>query len=209
MKRGSVLMETVIAMPILLLLIFGVIQFAHIWTARQMTAYAAYCATRAVMIVPPDEQKSAAQNAAEVALSWMNLADSKNDDVTIPGWGRINGAGTSDHGRRRTSVTVLEDGTDDDFQVSSVQVKFKFPLLIPAMAINKIIARAAVSGASLAKGTGDFYGDLDSSAGNPDLIDGWPYIELTETCVLPMPYSTARFPNDAFKNVNIRSGGGS
>ena len=209
MKRGSVLMETVIAMPVLLLLIFGVIQFAHIWTARQMTAYAAYCATRAVMIVPPEEQKTAAQNAAEVALSWMNLADSKNDDVTIPGWGGINGSGTSDYGRRRTSAEVLANGADDDFQVSSVRVKFRFPLLIPAMAINKIIATTAVSGASLARRTGDFYIDLERSAGNPDLIDGWPYIELTETCVLPMPYSTVRFPKDAFKDVDIRSGGGS
>ena len=35
MKRGSILAETVLVMPLLLLLIFGVIQFALIWTAKK------------------------------------------------------------------------------------------------------------------------------------------------------------------------------
>lgn len=208
MKRGSVLMETVLAMPVLLLLIFGIVQFAHIWTARQMTAYAAFCATRAVMVVPPDERKSAAQNAAEVALSWMNIADSLDNEVTVPGWGKIFGSGTSDYGRRRTAVEILADGTDDTFQVASVKVRFRFPLLIAGMAVNRMIA-SAVSRTGLRRVTGGFYDELSEAAGNPLMIDGWPYIELAETCVLPMPYSTVRFPKDAFKDVDIRSGGGS
>lgn len=46
----------------------------------------------------------------------------------------------------------------------------------------------------MAAGTGNFYQDLNAAAGTPILIDGWPYIVLEETCVLPMPYSTKNFP---------------
>ena len=207
MKRGSVLMEAVIAMPVLLLLIFGIIQFAHILTARQMVVYAAFCAARAIMVVPPNEQQVAAQNAAEMALSWINIADtdSNRDQITIPGWGKIWGTASSDVARR-VEVNIKQRG--DATEVAEVEVNFKFPLMIPAMAVNKIIAVGARS-SGLVSGTGDFYRDLNQAAGTPDLIDGWPYIKLTETCVLPMPYSTVRFPSGAFDGVNIRSGGGS
>lgn len=207
--RGSVLMETVIVMPVLLLLIFGVIQFAHIWTARQMVAYAAFCATRAVMVVPPDEQEEAAQNAAEVALSWINLVDDKSGkEVTVPGWGKIGGSGLSPESRddgwngKRVKVDVVESGKDKEMAV--VEVKFRFPLLIPGMAVNKVIANAESQFNE--RPTTDFYRELNTAAGKPRLIDGWPYIELKETCVLPMPYSTEDFPEGAFDDVNIRRG---
>jgi hypothetical protein len=172
-----------------------------------MVVYAAFCATRAIMVVPPDEQQEAAQNAAEMALSWINIADtdSNRDQITIPGWGKIWGTASSDVARR-VEVNIKQRG--DATEVAAVEVNFKFPLMIPGMAVNKIIA-AGARRSGLISGTGDFYRDLKQAAGTPDLIDGWPYITLTETCVLPMPYSTARFPAGAFDDVNIRSGGGS
>ena len=53
-RRGSILMEFVIVAPLVLILVSFILQFAHIWIARQVTAYAAYCATRAILAVPPD-----------------------------------------------------------------------------------------------------------------------------------------------------------
>ena len=50
MKRGSILAETVVVMPLLLLLIFGIIQFAQVWMARQFVVYAAACAARAMTL---------------------------------------------------------------------------------------------------------------------------------------------------------------
>ena len=75
--------------------------------------------------------------------------------------------------------------------------------MIPGMAVNKIIASAA-SGLMSSGASGDFYADLDAAAGSPKTIDGWPYLEMKEVCVLPMPYSTAMFPKGAFNGVNIR-----
>ena len=46
--RGSVLLEFIIVMPVLLLLIFGTVQFALILMAKQLTQYAAFNAARGV-----------------------------------------------------------------------------------------------------------------------------------------------------------------
>ena len=47
--KGSVLMEAIICLPVLLLLSLGVAQFAHIWYCRTIVHYAAYCGARAVL----------------------------------------------------------------------------------------------------------------------------------------------------------------
>ena len=202
LKRGSILAETVLVMPLLLLLIFGIIQFALIWTAKQMTAYAAFCATRAIMVVPPAEQQKAARDAAKVALSWMCIADNGSGRISIPGWGTIPGSGSVDD---RVTATILPncDGTADP--VAAVKVEFKYPLLVPGMVVNKIIGNA--KNAPALDGNADFYGDLSRSAGRPPEMFGWPYIELTETCVLPMPYSTANFPTGGFSGTSLTGGG--
>ena len=201
-RRGSVLAETVLAMPLLLLLIFGVLQFALVWTARQMVSYAAFCAARAAAVVPPGEQKSAAEKAARLALAGMSLADKDGDaPVTVPGWGAILGSGSIE---RRTSATVDVSGTDDGRPFCAVTVKFKCPLVIAGMGVNKIIGRVGAGGAPVSA-SGDFYGDLAAaSSGAPVDIDGfWPYIELTGTCAVPMPYSTERFPSGAFDGMDL------
>lgn len=83
-RRASVLMEFLLVFPIIILLVSMLLQFAQIWIARQITAYAAYCATRATLCVKNcqniadsncdcDEHK-AARAAAMTACSWMCLA---------------------------------------------------------------------------------------------------------------------------------------
>ena len=53
-SRGSMLMETVVVLPLLVALIFGALQMAHIHAARQIVSYAAYAAARATL---PAEEK--------------------------------------------------------------------------------------------------------------------------------------------------------
>ncbi len=226
MKRGSMLAETVIVMPILMLLIFGIVQFALVWTAKQMTAYAAFCATRAIMVVRPDdagkdefEQSYAAESAAMVALSWIATADYDRESATrvsIPGWGRVVGSGSMS---RRLNVEVLatgsDPGSDDDPEkmvdgpFAAVKVVFRYPLLIPGMGVNNILANATQNPSSrlFTEKDKDFYASLNEADGeNLVTISGWPYIELTETCVLPMPYSTANFPKNGFEGTDIYGG---
>jgi len=92
----------------------------------------------------------------------------------------------------------------------AVEVTFRFPLLIPGMAINRIVATGANSSGLVGEGKDHvkfFKEDFPEAIGAPAMIDGWPYIELKEACVLPMPYSTENFPTWGFYGTDI--GGGS
>lgn len=255
-RTGSVLMEFILVAPLMFLLISMVLQFAHIWTARQITAYAAYCATRAIMAVPPGEQKNAAQKAAEVACSWMALAGLPNaakaggsttksvyvgklhnvadvsdsvdvaeggtpvlDETLIPGWGSIPG---SDSVSKRVSVEIVRSGTGEPF--AEVTVHFKFPLVLPLagrmislFANNPNPSRISddtykVTGWAGEKDGNETVMDEDGNAvtrtGGTWGADGkFPFITLTETCILPMPYSTAKFPTGGYRTERLRIGG--
>ena len=218
-RCGSILAETVLVMPLLLLLIFGIIQFAQIWMARQFVVYAAACAARAMTVVQPSEQADAADKAAKLALSWLCLAETDSeragDGVEVPGWGRIPGSGSiyrrgfKEPEKRNINAEVLFDGTDNENPFVGVRVGFRFPLLIPGMAINTILGNFANRNQPLAQGA-DFYGNLAQASRSPvvDEIDGWPYINFTETCILPMPYSPSNFPRGGYDGCRINGFGG-
>ena len=86
-RRGSVLMEFIIVAPLMLILISMILQFAQIWIAREITAYAAYCACRSVLAGCDDDQGAAygAQKAAELACAWMCLAGLPDSDESLGG----------------------------------------------------------------------------------------------------------------------------
>ena len=263
-RPGSILMEFILVAPLMLLLISMVLQFAHIWTARQVTAYAAYCATRAIMAVPPgDEQKNAAQKAAEVACSWMALAGLPNaiksggsttksvyvgklhnvanvsdsvdvaedgapvlNETLIPGWGSIPG---SDSVSKRVSVEIvrsgtgaLRNGTGEPF--AEVTVHFKFPLVLPLAGRMISLFANNPNPSRISDDTYKVTGWAGEKDGNETVMDengnavtrtggAWgadgkfPFITLTETCILPMPYSTANFPAGGYRTERLRIGG--
>lgn len=215
-KRGSILMEFVLVAPLVVLLVSMILQFAHIWTARQVVAYAAYCATRATIVVPKAEKQDAAQKAAELACAWMSLAGFKGGkEVEIPGWGTIPGSDSVDS---RVSVEVVEDG-EDAKPIAVATVRFKFPLMLPLA--GRMISWAVSRSDGLSKldyGYHQMTGGnnpgwegeetvMDENGNAIDRTDGvwgkdgrFPFITLTETCVLPMPYSTGYFPENGFKS---------
>ena len=264
-RHGSVLMEFLLVFPIILLLVSMLLQFAQIWIARQITAYAAYCATRATLCVNKDEQTTAAQYAAESVCAWMCYAglstdeaatlqevshaplnwnkyhdmtdEVANDDtiykdvsaprsaeLNIPGWGSVPGS-SSRHVRVQTNV--IQGGASGDY--AAVQVRFKFPLLLPLA--GKIISWAAshpyeapsTYNRNTGTWTGDSYYSIHSGwhRGKETVMDDggnavdrsyatygqdgrFPFIELTEICVLPRPYLTKNF-----KDGRYNYGGGS
>lgn len=216
LHRGSILMETVIVMPILLLLIFGIIQTAMIWTGKQLTVYAAYCAARAITVVrapgseePRDgiwtnesdresaaEQDEAAARAAKMALAWVCFYDNNADEIPkriqIPGWGAVDQSGSMD---KRVTVKVLKRGVEDPYV--SVRVTFKMSLMMPVMGVDSLMAKAAEGDEDIYRES-DFYGNLAKAARGASRLYGLPYIEFTETCAIPMPYSTRNFPRGAY-----------
>lgn len=212
-------MEFVLVAPLVLILVSMILQFANIWTARQVTAYAAYCAARATMVVPKDEKKAAAKKAAELACAWMSLAglpgSTGEQEVKIKGWGTIPGSDSAD---KRVSVEVREDG-ENNVPAAVVTVHFKFPLMLPlagrmiSWAVNheEGLSKFDYGHHQLAGGNNPGWAGqetvMDENGNAVDRTDGvwgkdgrFPFITLTETCVLPMPYSTAKFPKSGFRS---------
>lgn len=52
-EQGSIMLETVLVLPIFVLIVFFIIQITFVWTAKQMTYYAAYCGARAALVYNP------------------------------------------------------------------------------------------------------------------------------------------------------------
>ncbi len=240
-RRGSMLMEFVLTMPILLMLIMLIIQFAQIMVARQFVAYAAFCSTRSMLCSNPSEwdpklnpkKERCTHQAARRVLAWVNifgtpetahlrgseegyLAVSAGDfsdiddapityttklygskethDVLVPGWGQIPESNSVD---KRLEVECGPKIPNGKYAYSTV--RYKFPLMIP-------VAGQMIS--FLAKHSADESLYMRSKTlmpgwtGEQELFDGVPYIELTETCVLPLPYSTANLPGGNTSGVD-------
>lgn len=93
--RGSMMMESVLILPIFVLIIFFLIQMTFVWVAKQMTYYAAYCGARAALVYNPADynaeksgsgwstggpiRKGVVHHAACIALSWVSWSLSGYD----------------------------------------------------------------------------------------------------------------------------------
>ena len=233
-KKGSVLMEFVLAMPILFMLVMLVLQLAQIMVVRQFVAYAAFCSARSMLCSNPSEwllknsKNNCAFQAARRVLAWVNIfgtpetanlrswdegylsvsasdfSDFGDDspiafatmiygsaathDVLVPGWGQILESNSVD---RRLDVSP---GVNPGKCAWST-IRYKFPLLIPvAGQMVSFLAKHDADESRYMQGT-----DLMPGwTGEEELLDGVPYIELTETCVLPLPYSTANLPGNPY-----------
>ena len=185
-RTGSMLMEFVIAMPILVLLFMFVIQLSYLYLAHECTAYAAFCATRALWCANLAEHElvgteSPSRTAAERALSWFHaqgLKSGAKPKYSVPGWGGIPGSDTiGDH--VAVSLDPAMEGVDllGKGSLSCVTVSYDCPLMIPV--VGEIMAKA-----------------LKDGKGGGTVKDGekYPFVTLRETCVLRRPYSTRCLP---------------
>lgn len=227
-RNASMLLECVLVLPLLLLLICAVMQFAQIWTARQMVVYAAYCATRATLSVHPVEQKRVALQAARRVLAWVNIAgkaehygspDAEPGEWHIPGWGGVPGSDSLD---RRVSVKLdplvflANLGGQSTGGVAKVTVSYRFPLVMPVVGpmVSWLVRHGEDEGQQAEyRVAGGWTGEAEvleeeskrlktvakDGTVRLDYLDQgvFPYLEFRETCVLPMPYSTAGFPISA------------
>ncbi|MBQ7207262.1 MAG: pilus assembly protein [Lentisphaeria bacterium] len=120
-ESGSMLMETVIAMPLLLALTFGALQIAHIHTARQIASYAAYAAARAALSQPEGRIEEEGRKAALRVLAWLAAApDGVREGVLMP-----------DPEAKYVKDRLLEFKVTEDNWRCDAELKFAFPLVIP------------------------------------------------------------------------------
>lgn len=74
-ESGAVMLEFVIAFPVVLVLMLACFQLAHLWIAKMVVHYAAFCAARSALVRPVGEYSAAGQQAAEqVCTNCMNYS---------------------------------------------------------------------------------------------------------------------------------------
>lgn len=180
-KRGSVLLEFVLAAPILLALVFLCLQVSHVWVARLVTQYAAYSAARTAVTAHPSEYVQAGQQAAEQVCAWVVMGHPMGStEKTIPGWGSIPGTGAI---ADKTKVTMERVG---DYNIRAT-VEFDFGLIFPIAG-----PMLAWSADPHARGQ-EWQAQHADSTGNRHLnrdAVGYPHMRLTETAIISKPFHT-------------------
>lgn len=153
--KGSVLMEAIICLPVLLLLSLGVAQFAHIWYCRAIVHYAAFSAARATLTAPGNgdgtqdyaaEWTQASLAAYDICqlvnfttLTDGNILPGVNGNNAIPGGGLIsNKCFVRIIGDPSTAPARCADSVDRELGEPAldrwhrgVRVKMYVPLLFP------------------------------------------------------------------------------
>lgn len=211
-EHGAIALETVMILPVLLLIILYLLQLIFVLLAKEMTYYASYCGARAALVYNPADYNvsggGVVGEAVCTVLAWVSQSVEGSTPLKIPAaGGEEYTIPRSDHVRQQVKVTIREGlSTDKAFPMVSVMVDFKCPLLIP------------VGGRIFAGLTRDKKGDSGIVGGDPvsDFAEivrrgaeneegrGWlyNYITISETCSLGKPYNTVTFPRipqeDAF-----------
>ena len=197
LRRGSMLMEFVLVMPLLFIMIMLVLQFAQVWMVKQVMSYAAFCAARSTICVNeayPADAQHGAETAAKRVLAWVNFfGTGGSKGVKVPGWGEIPESAGID---RRVTVYLNDAIPEIGYPIPgarAAQVVFNCPLLIP------------IAGQMVSWYAQHTYADGDAEiwgwTGKQCLLPGegvFPYIRLRKTCILPLPYSTANLPVNAY-----------
>lgn len=84
-EDGQALVEFALVVPVLLLLILGLVDFARAWNAQQVLTDAARESLRNSVVANPNYTYAAMRNQIDQALLRASL-DPEKADVTVEGW---------------------------------------------------------------------------------------------------------------------------
>ena len=213
-RKGAVLLEFVLCFPILIVLFLFAIQLAQIMITWQVVHYAAYMGARSSMVVNNIQRQSQAEKVVKRILAVVSASpapksggDDKGSDRTkdeyckLDGWGYL-----PDTKYLEQQVSVDIPLTDLDPSGVRCTVKFKMFLNVPVA--GNLIAFFA----NPDKKDKEWQKKLDEQAYalNPALLANdpqtiepekdlkIPYIELSSTSVVNIPYATKTYPLDIF-----------
>ena len=171
------MLEAVVVLPLFIFIVFFFVQSAFVWTARQMTLYASYCATRAAIVYNPSDWSGdggVAKRAACEVLGWISFSHKGSSPISIQTRGGSYVLPASHGISDQVSVAVAEN--NGGLPVVTATVDFKYPLIVPLGGLLYVLDSKTFDG---------------FDAGTED---GWHYLRISESYTLPRPYSTATFP---------------
>ncbi len=181
-RQGAVLMEFVIAFPVVLVMILGCVQIAHIWAARLVVNYAAFCAARSALTCHKSEYDTTARWAAEEVCKWIVIGEAAGEQQRgLPGWGTVPGSGAT---RRKVADVKIEETPNYNVKAT---VEFHFALVTPI--VGPMIAWG-VDPWSASDPWAETRSDATGNAHRFKDTVQYPHIVLKETVALPKPYIT-------------------
>lgn len=214
------MLETVILLPVILIIVFYLLQMIFVLLAKEVTYYAAYCGARAALVYNPADYADTNRvgsgggvvgEAACTVLSWISQSVEGSEPLKIAASDGDYEVPRSENIRNQVSVKIVEglslpyseeelkklniEKLKEPFPIVRVTVTFKCPLLIPLG--GRIFAGLANSPfQSEAKDTVSTFAEVVAAGAAKEDKRGWlyNYIEVQETCSLAKPYNTATFP---------------
>ena len=219
-RKGAVLLEFVLCFPILLVLFFFAMQLAQIMITWQVVHYAAYMGARSSMVTNNIQRQSQAEKvvkrilavvSASPSSSAQNKKDGKDNNkdsertkdeyCKLDGWGYLP---DTKYLEKQVSVDIPLM----DIDPSGVRCTVKFKMFLNVPVAGPLIAYFANPN----KKDKDWEKRLDDQAHalNPALLPDdpqtiepekdlkIPYIELSSTSVVNIPYGTKAYPLEVF-----------
>ena len=206
-RGGAVLLEFVMCFPILIVLFLFAMQLAQIMITWQVVHYAAYMGARSSMTVNNARRKSQAEKVVKRILAVVSAspADSKDakdragDEYSkLDGWGWLPG---TKYLEKQVAVEIPAMDVDP----SGVRCTVKFKMFLNVPVAGNLIAYFANPKKKDGKDAWKKKLDDQTVALNPALLpddpqtmeldkEKYPYIELSSTGVVYVPYGTKFYP---------------
>lgn len=200
-RGGTVLMEAVLCLPLLLFLVTGIVQFARIWEARLLVQYAAYNAARAALVYNPAdygdasvpgsfffyEHRGPVWQAAANTMAWKSATMNRSDNLLFPGFAGANAVENSSGiwgSEGFEQVRVFPGRSWESNGMVCVTINFQLPLIF------SIFDPSLPTPSERAPEGRDEEGEKDPLA----LLNDMKTLSLTESCILPKPWSTDLYP---------------
>lgn len=204
---GAVLLEFVLCFPLLFVLFLFAMQLAQIMITWQVVHYAAYMGARSSMTANNLLRQAQAEKAVKRILAVVSAspADSReakdrapDDYAKLDGWGWLPGT-------KYLEKQVSVDIPLTDIDPSGVRCTVRFKMFLHVPVAGRLISFFAKSNKSGAEQDWQKQLDRQAVALNPALIAGdpqtiefdkikYPYIELSSTSVVNIPYGTKFYP---------------
>lgn len=134
-ERGQAIVEYALVFPLQLMLTLGVIQLAHLFVAKQVLEYGAYCGARAKMIGLSDAD---ARTAALIPISKITgvsgVAAPDDSNIVLPGWGKLPKGGAAREKTKREDGSdgiVFNTRTDAGTEIIECEIYHNYELSVP------------------------------------------------------------------------------
>ena len=171
-RHAQVLVEYALVFPLQLLFTLAIIQLAHLFVAKEVIEYGAFCGARAALVadLPGHDRNREATEAAIIPITKITGTSGygPGETMTIPGWGPLHNSLAAES---KTRVTVALDAESSQ-DVMDCDVEHDFELQVPV-------------GGSLVYEIGDVALGLEGLK----MIGDAPHFTIKGSCRLARPWT--------------------